>query len=171
VVIILIVALIFIDCELSLKNSHLICTQKLNKINLNMKKILFAMAIAIITAVGLSSCGEDKKGETNQGTDATEQTSPKATDLDYEKLGTLVEKSELSSADYDFLLDQGEILNNKFKGMSKEEINAFRTNLSEEEMMGIMVIGLGLGQAEKDGKLSAAQLQRYEEMKANDPIK
>jgi len=136
-----------------------------------MKKILFAMAIAIITTVGLSSCGGDKKGETNQSTDVTEQTSADAAapDLDYEKLGTLVEKSELSSADYDFLLEQGEILNNKFKDMSKEEINAFTTNLNEEEMTAMMVIGLGLAGAEKDGKLSADQLQRYEEMKANDP--
>jgi len=138
-----------------------------------MKKLLFAMAIAIITAIGISSCDGTKKGETNQGTDETEQTSANTADLDldYEKLGTLVEKSELSSADYDFLLEQGEILNNKFRGMSKEEINAFRTNLNEDEMAGIMVIALGLAQAEKDGKLSAAQLQRYEEIKANDPTK
>jgi len=141
------------------------------KNNVNMKKILFAMAIAIITAVGFSSCGGSKKGETKQGTDATEQTSTDAADLDYEKLGTLVEKSELSSADYDFLLDQGEILNNKFKGMSKEEIDAFRTNLNEDEMAGMMVIAMGLAQAEQDGKLSASQLQRYEEMKAYDPTK
>jgi len=136
-----------------------------------MKKTLFAMAIAIITTVGISSCGGDKKGETNQGTDATEQTSSKATVLDYEKLGTLVEKSELSSADYDFLLDQVEILHNKFKGMSKEEIKAFRANLNEDEMAGMMLIAMGLAQAEQDGKLSASQLQRYEEMKANDPTK
>jgi len=134
-----------------------------------MKKILFAMTVAIITAIGSSGCDGSKKGETNQGIDATEQTSANATELDYKRLGSLVEKSELSSADYDFLLDQVEILNNKFKGMSKEEINAFRTNLNEEQMAGMMVIALGLGQAEKDGKLSAAQLQRYEEMKANDP--
>jgi len=136
-----------------------------------MKKILFAMAVAIIAAVGIGSCGGSKKGNANQSTDATEQTSAKAAELDYEKLGTLVEKSALSSADYDFLLDQCEILHNKFRSMSKEEINAFRTNLNEKEMTGMMVIGLGLAQAEKDGKFSAAQLRRYEELKANDPTK
>lgn len=141
------------------------------KTNVNMKKTLFAMAIAIITSVSLSSCGGDKKGETNQGADATEQTSPKASDLDYEKLGALVEKSELSSADYDFLLDQVEILHNKFQGMSKEEIDAFRANLNADELAGMMLIAMGLAQAEEDGKLSASQLQRYEEMKANDPTK
>lgn len=137
-----------------------------------MKKYLLMMAVAIIATAGLSSCGGNKGGESNEGSETTEQTSPKSTEIDYAGINALESKGEeLTSDDYDFLLDQTEILTNKALDMSKDEYQNFVNNLTEEQMGAIFKLGLGLSTAAKQGKLSAAQLQRYEELKAKDPTK
>lgn len=136
-----------------------------------MKKLLFAMAITIITIIGLSSCGGNK-GESGNASDS-EQVSetPRSTELDYAGINALANKSELSSSDYDFLLDQAEILIGIAIEKGKNEYKRFFDNMTEEQMSATFVLGAGLKAAAKQGKLSDAQLKRYEELRAKDPTK
>lgn len=136
-----------------------------------MRKFLIATAIAVITTAGLSSCGGNKGSETNQVSEATEQTSAKSTEIDYAGLNALAAKNEdLTSSDYDFLLDQTEILQDMAIKMGKDEYQKYFDNLTEEQMGAIFELA-ALKIAADKGKLSAAQLQRYEELEAKDPAR
>lgn len=129
------------------------------------------MAITIITTIGVSGCSGNK-GESGNVSDR-EQVSEttESTEFDYAGVNALANKSELSSSDYDFLLDQIEILTNKAIEMGKDEYEKSFSNMTEEQVSAILVLGAGLQAAAKNGKLSDAQLKRYEELRAKDPTK
>jgi len=129
------------------------------------------MAVAILATLSLSSCGSNNDGKASDNEQVSE--TPKSTELDIEGIKALVEKeaTDVTSEDFDFLLDQAEVFANKTKGMSKEEIDTYTSNLSEDETGAMIFISMALDAAKKGKKLSESQLQRYEEMKANDPTK
>lgn len=139
-----------------------------------MKRNVILIAVAVIVAVAVAACsGSKKDAEATEETEEVVEVAPVggATELDIEGLTALTEKSEVTSEDCDFLLDQFEVMVKRVEGMTPEEAKAYGKSLSEEELGGLMVIGFGLEAAKQGGKLSEAQLKRYEELQAKDPSK
>lgn len=132
-----------------------------------MKKTLIYVALAVVCMVSGISCSGNKAEKPEEKTEVEQVDEVKSTDFDMKRLKELVNRksSEISSDDYDFLIDQLEILVEKTERMSPQEYEAYAKNLSSDDMGAIMVIGMGLEGAKKRGKLSAAQLSRYNSLR------
>lgn len=132
-----------------------------------MKKTLIYVALAVVCMVSGISCSSNKAEKPEEKTEVEQVDEVKSTDFDMKRLKELVNRksSEISSDDYDFLIDQLEILVEKTERMSPQEYEAYAKNLSSDDMGAIMVIGMGLEGAKKRGKLSAAQLSRYNSLR------
>lgn len=142
----------------------------------HMKTIMKLMAVLVIMASAMTGCTEKKNG--NESAATSEQTTSEAVeekgtnlDFDHQRLSELMNKKakEVTSDDYDFLIDQAEIMVKKVKGMSPEEVKQWQKNLSKEETGSIMIIGLGLGSAKKSDKLTDRQLKRLEQLEEQMP--
>lgn len=92
-----------------------------------MKKNFLLMALFAIATIGLAGCSNNKTENTDV-TSETEQVTEAPTEFDFEGLEALTKKSnkEVTSADYDFLLDQAEIFAKKVHGLSKEEMETYK---------------------------------------------
>lgn len=139
-----------------------------------MKRSVLILATAAFLTIGLAACSGNKSENSNEAVPTEEVVeevvvaeAPAALDIDGLKALTKKKSKELTSADYDFLLDQCDIIAAKVSGMSKEEASK---NLSEDEMGALIVIAMGLDSAKKKGLLTDAQLKRYEEMQAKGPM-
>ncbi len=87
--------------------------------------------------------------------------------FDVEKLKEMSERSrttEMTSEDYDFLLNQMEALAIIMEKMTPEEREARAKENQGEEALGLIFIGFSLDQAESAGKLSPEQQTRYNEL-------
>lgn len=133
-----------------------------------MKRFLI-LTLIVFSLSALTSCGG--KSDKEKTTTETEQVSEPSSTPDYDGLIALAQKSgDLTSGDYDFLLDQTEVFTNMAIKMGKEEYEKYISNLTEEQMGAIFELG-ALTAAANKGKLSDSQLKRFNELKEKDPTK
>ena len=75
----------------------------------------------------------------------------------------------MKSEDYDFLLDQLEIIAKPTDGMSKEERQTYMKGLDKDMQGAIIVISMGLQSGKKKGVLTEKQLERFDDLQKRYP--
>lgn len=134
-------------------------------------KLITLGALALIVCIGCS----DKKTAASEA-ENTEQSSVSETEsvnLDFDKLDVICKKdaSELSSKDFDFLLDQLEAICKDSKDMSKEERRKWMNGLDQKSQEYVFIIALGVENAQKKGILTEKQVERYKAMESEYGLK
>lgn len=132
-----------------------------------MKKILYVafMAIAVATMTACSGSNE-KKSVTVDGQEVV--VSEEVADLDLQGISDLVKKSskDVTADDYDFVIDQLEILNKKTAKMNNEEFQIWRDSLSSDDQGVVMTLGLMAEGMQKRAELSDSQRERLDKVLA-----
>lgn len=136
-----------------------------------MSTIIKLMAIAAIFVPMLAGCGS-KGGKQSENTAAEErveasaETSVDAKSLDVERINGYIQKrpADMRAADYDFLLDQLEILCKQTEGMNKKQRQEWASGIDENTLNAMMIIGMTLPEAEEQHLLSDSQAERYKEL-------
>lgn len=130
------------------------------------KSILKLMTLTVIALPMLFSCSGNKESQTDTETTQEEATVEEAepATLDLDRLAGFKGAKDLTESDYDFLLDQLEIIAKPTAGMSKEERQTYMKGLDKDTQGAIFIIAFAVESAKKQGKLSDKQLKRYEEL-------
>lgn len=134
------------------------------------------MAVAAILIPLMTACSDKQSGsgdvtDTEQAASADEAVEVTEVNFDVEGLNALTDKKELDSDDFDFILDQTEILARRAKGMDRKEYNAFIKTLDKQEKDALFVLAMGLEAAKKSDKLSSKQRSRMEKLNEQLPLK
>ncbi len=122
-----------------------------------MKKKLLFVTFATAISLGLTNCGNKAEKSSEIGS---------VTNLEVAEITELSQKpqEEITSKDYDFLLDQAEVFANDIKNMTPEKFNDYKKDLKPEELAAMTYMAKTINSAIKNGKLSEEQLKRFEEM-------
>lgn len=87
-------------------------------------------------------------------------------ELDIERINSYYHhKGHLAEADYDFLLDQIAILGNIRQSMTPEQFKEYLAHPTEELASAILFLGISSYEGAKKGRLTDAQLERFESLK------
>lgn len=136
-----------------------------------MNTIIKQMAIAAIFVPLLAGCGskDSKQSENTAAEERVEvsaETSVDTQSLDVDRINGYIQKrpADMKAADYDFLLDQLEILCKQTEGMNKKQRQAWVSGLDENTLNAMMIIGMTLPDAEEQQLLSGPQAERYKEL-------
>lgn len=140
---------------------------------MKMKSIKMLVLVAIFTTL-MFSCGKSDKG-TNAGGTATTEVAEQAvsTDLDVERIMAYTEindQSQLTEKDYDFLLDQMEILVNKANELPADQAKDFIKTLDKNQQDAAFVVGIILASADQS-TWTDKQKKHFKELEARDPSK
>lgn len=133
-----------------------------------MKKILYVCFAAIIALVTMVACSGSKEMKTDAaGSEETAVDVTSGADLDFKGIREVLGKSndEACPKDYDFIIDQVEILTKTVSGMNKDEARAWKESLSaddQETVEGLCLVAGIMGKRNK--KLSPAQKERLEKI-------
>lgn len=127
-----------------------------------MKKILYVAMMAIASVVMLTACGGSNEKKTVNVDGEEVVVSQEVADLDLQGISDLVKKnsSEVTSDDYDFIIDQLEILNNKTGKMSKEEFKVWQDSLSNDDKGVVITLGMMAAGMQKRAELTDSQRER-----------
>lgn len=110
-----------------------------------MNKLFKLIAIVALSLPVLISCSGNKTSNDN-GTDEqqTEATPEQVTKLDLIRLDELTktDDEDITEDDYDFILDQIELIAKMSEGKTKEEQQAFYKTLSKDEQGAVVVLAL-----------------------------
>lgn len=132
-----------------------------------MKKILYVSLMAIAVAT-MTACGgsNEKKSVTVDGQEVV--VTEEVADLDLQGISDLVKKSskDITATDYDFVIDQLEILNKKTARMSNEEFKIWRDSLSSDDKGVVMTLGIMAAGMQEQAKLSDSQRERLDKVMA-----
>lgn len=126
-----------------------------------MKKTLFAMAFCALLVFCLSACSGKKVKERVEKAviESVEKAGTSTVGFDMEGIKALVNKDVLTESDCDFIIDQLEIYIKKMEKNADEQ-------LSTDDAGAVMVLGLAIASAEKDGILTERQIARCKELEA-----
>lgn len=131
-----------------------------------MKKILYVAFMAI--AATMTACGgsNEKKSVNVDGQEVV--VSEEVADLDLQGISDLVKKDskDITADDYDFVIDQLEILNKKTAKMNNEEFQIWRDSLSSDDKGVVMTLGLMAEGMQKRAELSDSQRERLDKVLA-----
>lgn len=122
-----------------------------------MKKKLLFVAFATVLSLYLTNCG-NKTGKSTETDNMTNLEITEITELSQKP------QDEITSKDYDFLLDQAEIFADDIKNMTQEKFDVYKQDLTKEELAAITYMAKTINTAIRNGKLSEEQLKRFEEM-------
>lgn len=115
------------------------------------KSILTMAIAAVVIAVSatLSSCSKKE--------------------VDVEGIKAMAEKSAdtMTEADYDFMIDQVEIIDNQLKGLNKEEQRAFLDSLDKNQQEAYVAVALWASFVDSD-RLTEKQRERLKKYGAKD---
>lgn len=132
-----------------------------------MKKILYVAFIAIAAAT-ITACGgsNEKKSVTVDGQEVV--VSEEVADLDLQGISDLVKKNskDVTADDYDFVIDQLEILNKKTARMGKEEFKIWQDSLSSDDKGVVMTLGIMAAGMQERAELSDSQRERLDKVMA-----
>lgn len=133
---------------------------------MKMKSIKLLALVAILTPM-LFSCSGGKSE--NASSDKVEVASTPA-ELDVERIMSYQSKkgSELTEKDYDFLLDQLEIMVNKANELPAEQAKSFIATLDGEQQNAALIVAMILAD---QSHFTDKQKQRFQKLEARDPSK
>lgn len=138
-------------------------------------KSIKMLAIAAVLVPVMFSCSKSdkqtKEGE-NASTEVVEVVSAPA-ELDVERIMTYKEindPSQMSEKDYDFLLDQLEILVNKANELPADQAKNFINTLDKNQQDAAFVLGIILASADQS-TWTDKQKKQFQELEARDPSK
>lgn len=123
------------------------------------------MIVGGIAAVWLSACSGSGGSKPTDGK-AGEAATAEVQKFDIERINTYATKKvyELTCADYDFMLDQMEIIVDRTKEMTREEYEQWLAGLDDDMQASMFVIAMVVSAGEKHGALSDEQLRRSREL-------
>lgn len=133
-----------------------------------MKKFLYVAFAAIVAITGLEACGDSKEKKSVSIDNSEVVVSQEVADLDLQGISDLVKKNskDITADDYDFVIDQLEILNKKTGGMNDEEFKVWNDSLSNDDKGVIMTLAMMAGGMQKRGNLSDSQRERLSKVMA-----
>lgn len=132
------------------------------------------LALVAILVPVLFSCSKSDK-QTNTGEKASTEVTeaPASTDLDVERIMTYKEikdQSQLTEKDYDFLLDQMEILVNKANELPADQAKDFIKTLDKDQQEAAFVLGIILASSDQS-TWTDKQKKHFQELAERDPSK
>lgn len=131
------------------------------------------MAISALTIPMFISCDNKTDSATTPDTDPptevkTEATAPASLDVTQILSYSSKKTKDYTSADYDFMLNQMEILANKATSMSKKEWDSYLSKSTKEEREAYNIVVFSVMDGMSEGKLTEAQMKRYSDLEQND---
>lgn len=132
-----------------------------------MKSIKLLALVALLMPMLFSCSGGKSEGASS---DKVEEVASTPAELDVERIMSYQSKkgSELTEKDYDFLLDQLEIIVNKANELPADQAKAFITTLDSKQQDAVLIVAMNLMDT---SKLTDRQKQRHQELEARDPSK
>lgn len=134
-----------------------------------MRKIIFCVFMALAAVSMMVACGGSSNQKKSVSIDGEEVVvSQEVADLDLQGISDLVKKNsaDITSDDYDFVIEQLEILNKKTGNMDKEEFKVWKDSLSKDDQGVVMTLAMMAAGMQKRGKLSDEQKARLEKVMA-----
>lgn len=139
-----------------------------------MKSIKLLALVAVLMPM-LFSCGKSDKSTTdgeNASSDEVEVVAAPA-ELDVERIMAykkIDNPSQLTEKDYDFLLDQMEILVNKANELPADQAKNFIKTLDKNQQDAAFIVGIILASADQS-TWTDKQKKHFKELEARDPSK
>lgn len=134
-----------------------------------MRKIIFYVIMAFVALTAMVACGgsNEKKTVSIDGEEVV--VSQEVADLDLQGISDLIKKNsaDITSDDYDFVIEQLEILNKKTSNMDKEEFKIWKDSLSKDDQGVVMTLAIMAAGMQKRGELSDEQKARLEKVMAD----
>lgn len=134
-----------------------------------MRKIIFYVLMAFVALTAMVACGgsNEKRSVSIDGEEVV--VSQEVADLDLQGISDLIKKNsaDITSDDYDFVIEQLEILNKKTSNMDKEEFKIWKDSLSKDDQGVVMTLAIMAAGMQKRGELSDEQKARLEKVMAD----
>ena len=126
-----------------------------------MKAIVRMMMLLIIAMPLLASCGS--KSENRDGSSGEGAATVSSATLDVDRITEISKKDsgEVTSSDFDFLLDQLEVLMKPTKDMTAGERKEYMGNLDSDAQGAMIVVAFALQAGAEKGIMSEKQMKRY----------
>lgn len=137
-----------------------------------MKKFVKCFALAALVVPMVCSCSSKSDSKGGDSTVVSEEVvveSNSNLDIDMDRLTKIVDKkeiSEVSSKEWDFLLDILADISKQTDGMTEEEYDKWmEDNLSSDDVGAIMAVSFAVESGVNKGVLSEKQMNRYLKLK------
>lgn len=126
-----------------------------------MKAFKRMMMLFIIAMPLLASCGSKSENKNDGSANSVEAIS--STSLDVERIKDISKKDseEVTSSDFDFLLDQLEVLMKPTKDMTPEQRKEYMGNLDSDTQGAMVIVAFALQAGMEKGMMSEKQIGRY----------
>lgn len=128
-----------------------------------------AAGAAMVALAMLQACSSGNAATDNAGQDEKVEAVEPA-ELDIKGLEELAKKdgANLTEDDYDFLLDQFEIIANEMKSLSEEDAKSYMDKMDSERVGAVILVSMAVQNASKKGILTSAQQRRFESLVPED---
>ncbi len=126
-----------------------------------------AAAIAAIVTLGLCDAHAACSAAPGQPTEQSEAKGSSYTGIDVEFAKRIADEkpgSELTEKEYDYMLDQLQIVVRETRGMTRKQINQYLNSLNEEEGMAMLIVAVGAETASSMKKFTPEQQERYKDI-------
>ena len=131
------------------------------------KRFVSAAAVAAMVSLGLCDALAAWSAAPEQPTEQREAKGSSYTGIDVEFAKRVADEkpgSELTEKEYDYMLDQLQIVVRETRGMTRKQIDKYLNSLNEEEGMAMLIVAVGAESAASAKKFSPAQLERYKDI-------
>lgn len=134
-----------------------------------MKSVKFLLTCLTLVLCTMTSHAENQSAETSAGED---HAASLATNIDIGGIMAFKSKdgTKLTEKDYDFLLDQLEIIVNKVSALPADQVRNYIKKLGKDEGNAVMIVALILGTTDRS-KFTDKQRKRFEDLEKRDPTK
>lgn len=139
-----------------------------------MNKILKMIAVFAFLIPLIGGCSGNKNNDGGKLASVENSASADGQDvvelkLDVDGINSLTKSEDLDAEDFDFILDQAEIIARRAKGMDRKEYNKMVESMEKEEKDALFILAMGLEAAKTSNKMSAAQKSRLEKIDSELP--
>ena len=121
-------------------------------------------SVGAAVALLLSACSPGSaKADAADSAAAEEVVGKTPAELDIEKIKELSKKgkAEMTEADFDFLLDQFELISTRFNGLSEDEAKSYMKTMDSDQAGAVIVVSMAAAAAAKGGMFTREQQERY----------
>lgn len=132
-----------------------------------MTKRFASIAAAAIMMLGLCDAHAACSAAPEQPAEQREAKGSSYTGIDVEFAKRIADEkpgSELTEKEYDYMLDQLQIVVRETRGMTRKQIDKYLCSLNEEEGMAMLIVAVGAETASSTKKFTPAQQERYKDI-------